>query len=35
VSSFALDYAIAGVFEGEFSDRTTSSAGKGVLRYQW
>jgi autotransporter-associated beta strand protein len=28
-------FSIAGVFEGEFSDRTTGYAGKGVLRYQW
>ena len=28
-------WSAAGTFEGEFSDVTTSYAGKGVVRYQW
>jgi autotransporter-associated beta strand protein/T5SS/PEP-CTERM-associated repeat protein len=28
-------FALAGTFEGEFSNATTSYAGKGVLRYAW
>jgi hypothetical protein len=28
-------WSIAGTFEGEFSNVTRSSAGKGVLRYIW
>ena len=27
--------SLAGVFEGEFSDRTRGYAGKGIVRYQW
>ena len=26
---------VAATFEGEFSDVTSSYAGKGVVRYQW
>jgi len=28
-------FSLAGTFEGEFSDVTTSYAGKGVVRYAW
>ena len=28
-------FSLAGVFEGEFSDRTRGYAGKGIVRYQW
>lgn len=28
-------WSLAGTFEGEFSDRTRSYAGKGVVRYSW
>jgi uncharacterized protein with beta-barrel porin domain len=28
-------WSLAGTFEGEFSDVTSSYAGKGVVRYQW
>jgi uncharacterized protein with beta-barrel porin domain len=28
-------FALAGTFEGEFSNVTTSYAGKGVVRYAW
>lgn len=28
-------FSVAAIFEGEFSDVTTSYAGKGVARYQW
>jgi uncharacterized protein with beta-barrel porin domain len=28
-------WSVAATFEGEFSDVTTSYAGKGVVRYQW
>jgi uncharacterized protein with beta-barrel porin domain len=27
--------SVAAVFEGEFSNRTESYAGKGIIRYQW
>jgi hypothetical protein len=27
--------SLAATFEGEFSNRTESYAGKGTLRYQW
>ncbi|MET4260570.1 uncharacterized protein with beta-barrel porin domain [Bradyrhizobium sp. S3.12.5] len=29
------NWSIAATFEGEFSNVTTSYAGKGVARYQW
>ena len=29
------NWSVAGTFEGEFSDRTRSYAGKGVVRYVW
>lgn len=32
---WANGISIAGVFEGEFSDRTRGYAGKGVIRYAW
>ncbi|MEA2916618.1 MAG: hypothetical protein QOJ15_8699 [Bradyrhizobium sp.] len=32
---WANGFALAGTFEGEFSNVTRSYAGKGVLRYQW
>jgi autotransporter-associated beta strand protein len=32
---WANGVSIAGVFEGEFSERTRGYAGKGVARYQW
>jgi hypothetical protein len=28
-------FSVAATFEGEFSARTESYAGKGTLRYQW
>jgi hypothetical protein len=28
-------FSLAATFEGEFSNVTTSYAGKGVARYQW
>jgi hypothetical protein len=28
-------FSLAGAFEGEFSNVTTSYAGKGVVRYAW
>jgi hypothetical protein len=28
-------WSVAGTFEGEFSDVTSSYAGKGVVRYAW
>jgi hypothetical protein len=28
-------FSLAGTFEGEFSNVTTSCAGKGVVRYAW
>ena len=28
-------FSLAGTFEGEFSNVTTSYAGKGVVRYAW
>ena len=28
-------FSVAATFEGEFSNRTESYAGKGTLRYQW
>jgi hypothetical protein len=28
-------WSVAGTFEGEFSDVTSSYAGKGVARYAW
>jgi uncharacterized protein with beta-barrel porin domain len=32
---WANGWSAAATFEGEFSDVTSSYAGKGVLRYQW
>lgn len=28
-------FSVAATFEGEFSSRTDSNAGKAVVRYQW
>jgi hypothetical protein len=33
--AWAHDYDPAATFEGEFSNVTSSYAGKGVVRYQW
>lgn len=32
---WANGFAVAGTFEGEFSNTVESYAGKGVLRYSW
>ena len=30
-----VGFALAATFEGEFSDTSSSYAGKGVVRYTW